>query len=428
MPSRRTVLASLGTAGFGSVGGCFESEAVSGRWPRAGYDDQNTGHTPDVSGPGANPTVKWSTEIPEGVFDSSPVLVDDRVYLGYGTNRRGGTHGRVGLLILDAGTGEIIQDVTITTYDGEQTIGALYRDSVVYENGTLYLLAFDGLYSLTPTGERRWHVPMNGGPANSTMPSGHPVVVDGTVFAPTASITSDTEGVEALYAIDDETGEVRWRYVPPVRRGWTFPPAYEDGVVYVAALDYGLVALDADSGEEHWRAPLRVFSPPTVTAGRVCVSLEGDEARESHVVAVDTETGDEDWRSTGTGTRINRRIAASDGRIYYREHLSHLVARYARTGEEVWRYADAGSVHAGVPAVTDDALYAGVDMGGIDDTGMVVLDTTTGDFQGFAGIGTDTSLDASIALTDGFAFATASIGRIYAFEACPFDLANPCPL
>lgn len=429
MPSRRQLLTAVSVGGLGALAGCSSRNKVDGRWPRAGYDDGNTGYAPERRGPGATPTVAWSSDVPDGYYSSSPVLYEDRVYIGYATEPYRDGPQEVGLRVLDAGTGDQRRDVTVTSYRGDSTTDALYRDSLVFADGALYLVAFDGLHSLTPSGERRWHRPFGGSPTNSIQRSGHPVVADGTVYAPTASTTWETGATEAVYALDADTGDVAWRYVVPTDSyGWTFPPAYADSVVYVAALQYGVVALDAATGDVLWRTTLPgVAGPPTVAEGRVYVSLDApEESDRSHVVALSRETGEEVWRTTGSGTWLGRRIAAARGRVYHREHLDEFVARDAATGEEDWRRDEWANVHFGTPAVTDEALYVAVSTGGDDDNGVAVLDPDTGEQRGFGGIGTDGGLNASVALSDGLAVVTSSFGAVYAFESCPLRVAGHC--
>jgi len=431
VPSRRTFLGAVGAGGLGALAGCTDDDPVDGRWYRAGYDDRNTGHAPRRRGPGSDPTVRWSADVPESYHTPSPVLADDRVYLGHASGGPAGQSVRVGLRVLDAGVGEARRDVTVTTLAGVDTSDARYLDSLVFADGALYLVAYDGLYSLTPDGEERWHVPMGGGPTNSGQRTGHPVVVDGTVFAPTASTTDHADAPEALYAVDADSGDVRWRYVPAedaaldARPGdpWTFPPAYADGVVYLGVLDHGVVALDARDGTVRWRKQIRVYGPPTLADGRVYASIESPSDERSHVVALDAASGKEDWRTTDDGSRLGRRIAAADGRVYHRENLETLVARDAGTGEQVWRYAGADNVYAGTPAVTDDAIYVCVHDD--DSTGVAALDPSTGEREGFASA-ISSPVYASLALSNGLAVVVSSSGRAYAFEACSAGVAGHC--
>ena len=426
MPSRRAFLAALGTGAVGALAGCSGSGAVAGRWPRAGYDDRNSGFAPDVRGPTGTLAVKWQTDVPEGVYASTPVLADDRVYVGYGVQRHNDQPRRVGIRILDAGSGETRANFTVARYDGEPTSGALYRDSVVYADGSLYVQAFDGVYSLTLDGEERWRVPMGGGPVNSIQRSAHPLVVDGVVYAPTASTTWHSDAEEALYAIDDADGSEVWRYVPDAEQPWTFPPAYAGGVVYLSVLDHGVIALDAKTGDVLWQTQVPTNGTPTVANGRAFVSLEPPDGTVSHVVALDAATGEEVWRATGDGSWIGRRLTVARGRVYYRENLTDLVARDAATGEEVWRYTGAEAIDPGQPSVTNETLYVPVDFGGNDDSGIAVLDPETGEERGIASLGFDTGLTASVALADGIALVTAALGEVYAFETCPLEVAGRC--
>ncbi len=147
---------------------------------------------------------------------------------------------------------------------------------------------------------------MHGGPQNTNQRTAHPVIADGLVYAPTASITEDIErpnAKEGLYAIDDSTEEVAWKYISPVDyHGWTYPPAYVDGVVYLSVMEYGIVALDGKTGDIVWQTELKVDGPPTIADGRVYASTEINDDKAGDIVALDATTGNELWRANGRGT------------------------------------------------------------------------------------------------------------------------------
>ncbi|WP_423746294.1 PQQ-binding-like beta-propeller repeat protein (plasmid) [Haladaptatus sp. SPP-AMP-3] len=430
MPSRRDVLAAVGTGSVGLLAGCTGDDSIRGDWPRAGYDVRNSGDAPRHRGPKSNPVVKWSARIPETYNVSSPVLADDSVYVGYGNDEYSDGPTNVGIRVLDIDTGETKDDFTVATGKGTlDTVNDVYRDSVVYANGNLYLQCFDGLHSLPTDGEERWHVPMHGGPTNGGLRSAHPVVTDGFVYAPTASVTADSDGpkaTEALYAIDDSSGKVVWKHVPQTDgRGWTFPPAYARGVVYLAALDYGVVALNGKSGHMLWKKELAANGPPVFADGRVYVSAESDDGEGAFVVALDAETGDEQWRVSGRGTRLGRRLGVAGGRVYFSENLRNFVALDAATGDELWRRSYPSGVERSTPAITDEAIYAGVVTNRSND-GIAVLDPETGEELAFGGIESGMGLRSSVALSDGLAVVTANSDIVYAFESCGFSLAGHC--
>jgi quinohemoprotein ethanol dehydrogenase len=146
---------------------------------------------------------------------------------------------------------------------------------------------------------------------------GTPLVANGTLYG--------TLTWSVVFAVDARTGEEKWRWDPqipqqqfvtdargirhrrgpslccgPVNRGLAL---YRDKV-YVGTLKGGLVALDADTGEEVWRT--QVTSPeddysitgaPRVVEGMVIIGNSGAEfGVRGFVSAYDAETGELIWR------------------------------------------------------------------------------------------------------------------------------------
>lgn len=426
MPSRRAVLAALavgaaGTVGAARVAGVRRPVDLSGaEWHRGAYDRQRTGNGRERDAPGPGLTRRWATELPDGTNDPSPVLVDGRVYVV--SVRSIASDGRrpVRFVALDAASGAIEVDSVVTRHDGTDGGRVLAWDSLVYDDGTFYLLAFDGVHALAPDGTERWHRPLGGGPANTIQSTGHPVVVDGTVYAPTASTTRDTDAREGVVALDADTGERRWRYdVPPTEEfGWTFPPAYADGTLYCSLLGYGVVALDAATAEVRWEAQVPANGPATVGQGRVFVSTEPPDATSrSGVVAFELGTGDEAWRTLGDGTRLGRPVATAGGRVFHHERLSDLVCRDAASGEERWRY-EAAVLGLGTPAIADGSVFALARPDPDGPGGLLAVDAESGERAGFASTRYESAGDASVALGGGLAFATSSPGVVQCFESC----------
>jgi outer membrane protein assembly factor BamB len=434
MPSRRAMLAALGAAGAaGAVGaarvaGVRRPVDVTGEWYRGSYDSGRTAYGRERDGPGPGLTRRWSTRIPDGVHSPAPVLVDGGVHVvaAPSISRQNDAGAPVSLLRVDPASGRIERETVVTRYDGPDTIGALVWDSLVYADGTFYVLAFDGVHALAPDGSEHWHRSLGGAPSNSILGTGHPVVDGETVYVPTASTTDHTDATEGLYALDSRSGDVRWRYEAPEGRGWTFAPAYADGTVYCALLDYGVVALNAASGDIEWETRLPVTGPPTMAEGRVYVSLETSGAPErAHVAALAAGTGEEAWRSEGDGTWLGRSVAAAEGRVFHREALSDLVCRDAATGETRWRH-DLAVAGLGTPALVDGRVYALARPAEGGDTGLLALDAATGEQVGFAATRYGSGSDASVAISDGLAFASTSTGTVEAFETCLAGVDGHC--
>jgi outer membrane protein assembly factor BamB len=396
-------------------------------WGRGAYDRGRTGSARERDAPGPGLTRRWATELPDGVNDPSPVVVDERVHVVVGTQPAAPNGPRpVRFVGLDAASGAVEVDSVVARYDGSDTTGSLAWDSLVCHEGTFYLLAFDGVHALAPDGTERWHRPLGGGPANTIQSTGHPVVVEDTVYAPTASTTRHTDAREGVAALAADTGELRWRYdVPAAELGWTFPPAYADGTLYCSLLQYGVVALDAATGGVQWETRLPAEGPATVGEGGVFVSVEKRDGDPSGIVALEPGTGDVAWRTRGDGTWPGRSVAAADGRIFHREGLKDLVCREAASGDERWRY-EAAQTGLGTPAVADGAVHVLSQPDSDGPTGLLAVDAESGERTGFARTEHETGGDASVALGGGLAFAVSSPGVIQCFESCLAGVDGHC--
>lgn len=438
MPSRRECLRGLAGVGVAGLAGCTDDDPVTGRWPRAGYDDRNTSDLTDRAGPGADLSRAWTAYTRRGSHASTPAVADGQVVLGHGAGDSTDGPYEVGFRVFDARSGEAVRSVTATTYRGDDPDATLYRDSLVVQDGAAYLLAYDGVHSYTLAGEERWHRPVDGTANWFIHQSGHPVVVDGVVYAPTASITERTDAPEGLIAIDDATGEPLWRYEVPddADPGWTFAPAFDDGLVFVSLATTAVVALDAATGDVEWSTPLQVRGPPTVSSGRVFVpgevpgrSAGGDDGSDEYrtfLAALDAGSGEEVWRKREAGEWYGRELAAADGIVYGRERMDSIVARDAETGTERWRYTDAPFVSMGRPVVTGEALYVVVRKDGTTDSGVLALDPENGDRLGFAASGTSTVNDARLAAAEDWLFVAMSGSAVYAFERCTLEVRGRC--
>jgi quinohemoprotein ethanol dehydrogenase len=131
-----------------------------------------------------------------------------------------------------------------------------------------------------------------------------PIVHDGTIYVVT--------GANDVFAVDVETGKVRWRYkaqlpkrITSVCCGWTSRGvALGDGKVYLGRLDGKLVAIDQRTGQESWSTEIESWKDGyTITAaplyydGRVYTGISGGEFQaRGRLTAVDAKTGKIDWR------------------------------------------------------------------------------------------------------------------------------------
>lgn len=98
--------------------------------------------------------------------------------------------------------------------------------------------------------------------------------VDGETLYVAGRVPEDGEHVPAVLALDAATGEERWRVEPPGFAPGS--PVVTDDVVYVAADGTRLYALDADSGEVRWSLGFEWdLGTPALTEDALLVSAGG---------------------------------------------------------------------------------------------------------------------------------------------------------
>ncbi len=133
-----------------------------------------------------------------------------------------------------------------------------------------------------------------------------PLVVDGVMYF--------VRGMNAVRAVNATSGALLWEFDPDVRAvagqmraGWDHSRGigFWKGKVYVATWDGRLIAIDARTGKEVWRAntiepgkPLYITGAPKIFKGKVLIGNGGTEHGPSrgYVTAYDAETGKQAWR------------------------------------------------------------------------------------------------------------------------------------
>jgi alcohol dehydrogenase (cytochrome c) len=130
-----------------------------------------------------------------------------------------------------------------------------------------------------------------------------PIVNNGVMFVA-------TPGNQVL-AIDAKKGELLWRFKRPIPEDMLLLHPTSRGVgllgdkVYFAAADTVLIALDAKTGKEVWKAPVEDYThgyymslAPLVSDGKVMVGVSGGELGvRGFVAAFDAETGTPLWKT-----------------------------------------------------------------------------------------------------------------------------------
>jgi outer membrane protein assembly factor BamB len=166
------------------------------------------------------------------------------------------------------------------------------------------------------TGRVRWKADLHAGQQGFFAEP--PVVAGGLVYAATAS--------RRLLALDARSGRELWR-----ARGFPVVAGVRDGLV-IAAIDDRLAALDANSGVRRWEVPVG-------GRGEHWPVLDGDTAylaSADAVVAVDAAAGTTRWR-VPVGPAVGAPVRVG-GRLYVATR-SRLLALDASSGRALWASA-----------------------------------------------------------------------------------------
>ena len=397
--SRRSALLGLGTGlcGLGAVRTSDAAEPTDAQsrsdsafdWPMARYDAAGTGYNPDAAGPKDGARVKWERE-PDGFSggSGSPILLGGTLYA---TGQQ--------LLALDAETGE-----TQFAREGSYRSSPARAAAEAYDTDTLAVTAPRGVYGLNAGGGlrlfdrefgvERWHGPGREpgfsvfGPPTAVPP----VTVGETVYAV-------VPGTEHVVALDASSGRELWRASPgdELRR-----LAVRDGRVFAVNWPYQATAYDAETGERLWQTDLeeQMVLPPTATSEGVLVPDR------TGVTLLDADDGSIRWRADHDGNATEGAAAVAEGAAYVQSNASEgtLHALDLETGEERW---SAAVRHEGTPVVADGVVYAR------DYNNLVALDADDGTvrwrYDGRLPLSTP-------AVGDGVLYAVAH-GRIVALEA-----------
>lgn len=183
-----------------------------------------------------------------------------------------------------------------------------------------------------------------------------PALAGDTLF-----IGSDGVSQIFLYALDPRTGALRWKFPTPTQIYAT--PAVADGVVYVHARNDHVYALSAADGALRWKTPApspqdqftaladMVKSSPAVARGKVLVGMDQD------LVALDARTGAQLWRAaTGRGVHSSPLVVGQT--VYVGSDDRSVYAFDLATGKKTWSFATGGRVSIS-PAVGEGLMLIG---------------------------------------------------------------------
>jgi outer membrane protein assembly factor BamB len=292
-------------------------------------------------------------------------IVGDRLYFGtqYIRTRQEGH-----LVCMDRHTGEVKwkfgDDEELMPVFCTPTIAGdrIYCGEGLHENTRCRL------FCLTLDGQMAWPQPFQ----VQSHTEGAPAVVDGKVLFPA--------GDDGLFAVEAATGKPLWQFAGGKERGIHIDaaPAVKGKRVYVGSGLYTFVAvcLDTDTGQELWRADLklRAFGAPLALGRYVYYGVgtgnmgadtfnypeEGSEKERldqpaGAVVCLDGETGQEVWRSE-LPRSAHPGLAGDAFTVYAASRDGYLYAFDRKTGKLRWKTGIGGAITSSPTVATSGGM------------------------------------------------------------------------
>ncbi|MBA3450123.1 MAG: PQQ-binding-like beta-propeller repeat protein [Chloroflexia bacterium] len=204
----------------------------------------------------------------------------------------------------------------------------------------------------------------------------------------------ENEAAGVVFALDQRTGRVRWRFLAPARFG---PVAVGPNTVYVSS-DRGLYAIDRATGRKRWQARFSPGAGETATVAAETVVFAGSEvtSAQTGVFALDAGSGALRWRvdlPPTPGARAG--TAAADGLVVVSRWETQeddsargvptLRAYDLGSGEALWVFQPSTDDASGHPKGTG-SLTTPVIAGGVVLFGVAVRDPSPGNSGNADGI------------------------------------------
>ena len=232
-----------------------------------------------------------------------------------------------------------------------------------------------------------------------------------------------------------QLGSVKWAF----KAGGAIvtSPAVADGVVYIAAMDGHLYAIDQETGKEKWnfKSSMPIASSPAVVGGALYfVSSAGS------LVSLDLKTGQPKWVYSIEYERkfeaknlhgyppaaqtmpdvwdmFTSSPAVANGKVYFGSGDGNVYAVDAQTGVLLWKFPTKDVVHSS-PAVVNNTVYIGS-----WDSYLYALDGDTGQEKWSFKSGEDSTahnqvgFQSSPAVVDGTVYIGCRDAHVYAIDA-----------
>lgn len=198
-------------------------------------------------------------------------------------------------------------DATDGTEEWVWNFGDHSHQELAVDEDTVYLDSSGSFFAVdAQTGSLRWKTRHGA----SIVGTSRPVVIDGVAYVENAE-----DGI--LNAIDTQDGTEIWSFEP---RGDIWTPAVTEGTIYLTDNEQGVYAVDASSGQEQWSVWLdENATEPTVVDDTVFIG-----SWDGNIYGLSTSDGSEKWSNQTSSSRTfvpsvtddSVITATDDGEVY----------------------------------------------------------------------------------------------------------------
>lgn len=183
-----------------------------------------------------------------------------------------------------------------------------------------------------------------------------PVKGDGNIFM--ASLDEDLRGEGAVFALDEQTGNVKWRY--QVRNSIKNRIGFENHTVFAQDAEGYLYAIDAQSGKLKWERKMNVDQLPSLIEGLAVANGKVFAGSGKGFGAYNTSTGEPVWMNT----EWNQNQGATsfplltEKAVIFGTQWGALYGNDIQTGKLLWTLSQKDIRDRGAtPAYADGLLY-----------------------------------------------------------------------
>jgi outer membrane protein assembly factor BamB/tRNA A-37 threonylcarbamoyl transferase component Bud32 len=182
-------------------------------------------------------------------------------------------------------------------------------------------------------------------------------------------------------------------------------PIVAEGIVYIAAYDNNLYALDAKTGQFVWKYATEagIASSPSIWRDMVFIGSE-----DQVLYALNARTGSIAW-TCPTGGRIRSSPQVEYNQVFFGSDDGHLYTVSAQSGRVTWKFQALKPIRSS-PAISDDVVYFGS-----DDGHVYALDIQNGNLKWK--YRTNRGVTSSPAVDEGLVFVGSRDWNIYALDA-----------